>query len=101
MSNGGPWAEGKPSPRHSASGYFSGHCPHGSALRRPDGSVVTAAPQPSEKEKDSCSLALPTATISDNLEHRRLPTVVFRQHAGASARPSVFCVFLFYFSGMF
>lgn len=74
VSNGGPRAEGGPSPRHSASGDFSGRCAHGAALRRPDGSVATAAPQPSGKEEDSCALALLTAAVSGHPEHRRLST---------------------------
>lgn len=89
VSNGGPRAEGRPSPRHSASGDFSGRCAHGAALRRPVGSVATAAPQPSGKEEDSCALALLTAAVSGHPEHRRLST-------GASASPSVFCFCYFF-----
>lgn len=92
VSNGGPLAEGGPSPRHSASGDFSGRCAHGAALRRPDGSVATAAPQPSGKEEDSCALALLTAAVSGHPEHRRLST-----GTSASLLSSAFVIF---FSGM-
>lgn len=88
VSNGGPRAEGGPSPRHSASGDFSGRCAHGAALRRPDGSVATAAPQPSGKEEDSCALALLTAAVSGHPEHCRLST-----GTSASLLSSAFVIF--------